>query len=205
MAVFTKPDKINIVWASAGDKIYPGDAKALLGWEVEIPPRQFFNSLDNKQDQFIAHSNQYGIPLWDAETEYQGGFSLAMGSDGIIYRCKSTHVNQVPSEASTYWSVTTLDADSLVALRRYVGYFTRSADFVAEVNTRYYATGPLNMTLPSSAVSGDVVTVAKSPNINITASVQTGTITTSIGSDTSIIFDISDELNIVFNGMDWEV
>ena len=107
MAAFLKPDNLNTVWASGGDKIYPGDTKYATGWQVEIPPRQYFNQIDYKQDQMLAHLNQHGIPVWDNETEYQADQSYVQGSTGTIYRCVLTHTNQNPDldVSNTYWII----------------------------------------------------------------------------------------------------
>jgi len=107
MAVFLKPDNLNIVWASGGDRLYPGDTKYATGWQVEIPPRQYFNEIDHKQDQMLAHLNQHGIPVWDATTEYQANRSYVQGSTGIVYRCVLTHTNQNPDldVSNTYWII----------------------------------------------------------------------------------------------------
>lgn len=97
MANLIKPTGLNILWAATGVKTAPDSSKINLGWIVEIPPYQYANWLDNKQDAFIAHSNQHGVPVWDAETEYQGNLSYTKGADGIIYKCKVTHRNSNPS------------------------------------------------------------------------------------------------------------
>ena len=96
MAQFLKPSNLNNVWASGGDRIYPGDTKYATGWQVEIPPRQYFNEIDYKQDQMLAHLNQHGIPVWDNETEYQAGKSYIQGSDGVVYKAISTHIGTNP-------------------------------------------------------------------------------------------------------------
>lgn len=109
MAEINKPSDINKIWASAGDVLAPSDSKIATGWQVEIPPRQYFNYIDWKQDQAIAHINQHGIPVWDNTTEYQwsstGTKSICMGSDGTIYRAKQVSVNQNPVTDTTniYW------------------------------------------------------------------------------------------------------
>lgn len=107
MAQFLKPDNLNNVWASGGDRIYPGDTKYATGWQVEIPPRQYFNQIDYKQDQMLAHLNQHGIPVWDNETEYQADQSYVQGSTGTVYRCILTHVGQNPDldVSNTYWII----------------------------------------------------------------------------------------------------
>lgn len=109
MAVINKPSDINKIWAASGDLLAPSDSKISTGWQVEIPPRQYFNYIDNKQDQGIAHINQMGIAVWDNTTEYQynltGIKSLCMGSDGTIYRTLQTHQNQDPTSSVGYWEV----------------------------------------------------------------------------------------------------
>lgn len=106
MPVINKPSDINKIWAAGGDKVAPSDTKISNGWAVEVPPRQYFNYLDNKQDQAIAHINQFGVSLWDSATEYQANKSYVQGSDGVIYFCKTTHTNQNPvtDTLNTYWT-----------------------------------------------------------------------------------------------------
>lgn len=126
MAELTKPSDINKVWADAGDIISPTDIKIATGWEVEVPPRQFFNWLDNKQDQFNAYVNQHGIVEWDANTDYYLGKAYVMGSDGIIYKAVSDNgpsfTTQDPTTdvSDTYWEIafapTDLATDSVAGL-----------------------------------------------------------------------------------------
>lgn len=106
MAAILKPANLSLTWASGGDVLNPGDTKYATGWQVEIPPRQWFNYLDNRQDTAIAHFNQYGTPVWDAATEYQEDKSYTQGpTNGTIYRCVQTHINQNPETdvSNTYW------------------------------------------------------------------------------------------------------
>ena len=107
MAILNKPTGLNILWAATGVKTAPSTSKIQLGWIVEIPLYQYQNWLDNRQDAFIAHTNQHGIPSWDAETEYQGGLSYTKGSDGVIYKCLVTNTNSNPTDTlnSSRWAV----------------------------------------------------------------------------------------------------
>jgi len=111
LANITKPVDINKIWSATGDILAPPDSKIQAGWQIEIPPRQYFNYIDNKQDQAIAHINQHGIAVWDNLTEYQwstnGLKSLAMGSNGSIYRSKAISTGQDPvtDTAGTYWEL----------------------------------------------------------------------------------------------------
>lgn len=108
MANILKPNKLNLLWASGGDILDPGDTKYQTGWGVEVPPRQWENYIQNKQDQAIAHINQHGIAVWDAETEYQADTSYTQGAtNGTIYRAKVTHSGQNPEldTLNTYWDI----------------------------------------------------------------------------------------------------
>lgn len=108
MALITKPVNLSLTWASGGDVLNPGDTKYATGWQVEIPPRQWFNYLDNRQDTALAHINQHGVVVWDTTTEYQEDKSYVQGvTNGTIYRCIQTHTNQNPEEdiSNTYWII----------------------------------------------------------------------------------------------------
>lgn len=96
MPIISKPSKLNLLWASGGDILDPGDTKYQTGWGVEVPPRQWENYIQNKQDQAIAHINQHGIAVWDAETEYQAGKSYTQGADGTIYKAITTNKGSDP-------------------------------------------------------------------------------------------------------------
>lgn len=206
MAVNNKPDHINNVWASDGDKVYPGDSKTALGWIEEIPPHEYFNYIINKQDAFIAHVNQLGLPSWDTTTEYIGGQSLTVGSDGVVYRAIIDNIGQDPSVPDGgYWEPIPLGVSDPVSLKRYVGYELYSSNFTAQVNRRYYGTTPLTITLPTEHAAGDVVTVSKSPTVVVRIEAVGCNIITSLGTDTDVDFDLNDEVNIVSNGTDWEV
>lgn len=106
MPNISKPSGINRLWAAGGTKVDPGVQKSNIGWIVELPPFQYQNWLDNRQDTFIAHINQHGIPEWDSETEYQGNLSYSQGSDGFIYKCIATNTNFNPVNPlnGTYWA-----------------------------------------------------------------------------------------------------
>lgn len=108
MAEILKPSNLSLTWASGGDVLNPGDTKYATGWQVEIPPRQWFNYLDNRQDSAIAHINQHGVVVWDNTTEYQEDKSYVQGvTNGTIYRCIQTHTNQNPEldVGNVYWII----------------------------------------------------------------------------------------------------
>lgn len=106
MSEILKPSGLNTRWAMGGDIIDPGVSKYTQGWLTEIPPRQYFNHIDNRQDEAIAHINQHGIAVWDSATEYQGSKSYVTGSDGKVYIAVQTNTNQNPvtDSSETYWA-----------------------------------------------------------------------------------------------------
>jgi hypothetical protein len=95
MAEIALPD-LSLLWASAGDILQPSDSKIQQGWAPEIPPRQWFNWLDNRQDQALAHFAQHGVAVWSPTIEYQAGKSYVQGSDGVIYKAITTNTNINP-------------------------------------------------------------------------------------------------------------
>lgn len=155
MAEINKPSDINKIWASAGDVLAPSDSKIATGWAVEIPPRQWFNYIDQKQDAAIAHINQHGIPVWDNVTEYQyslsGTKSICMGSDGTIYRAKQVSVNQNPvtDTSDTYWEIAFANTgDFYTQTQSDSRYLQKSANLSDLVNP---ATARTNLSVYSQA------------------------------------------------------
>lgn len=105
MPKINKPAGVNQIWAVDGTAVPPNNTKYRQGWVVEAPPYQTENYLNQKHDSYIAHSNQHGLPQWDVETEYQGGQSWTLGSDGSIYFCRVTNIAQNPVNdlSQVYW------------------------------------------------------------------------------------------------------
>lgn len=110
MALINKPDYSEI-WASGGSIVEPSDVKKQTGWTAEVPPYQWENWIQNRQDQMLAHINQRGIAAWSADTDYEaGGLSYVQGSDGEIYRSvassgpSTTTQDPVTDVSETYWT-----------------------------------------------------------------------------------------------------
>lgn len=110
MALINKPDYSEI-WASGGSIVEPSDVKKQTGWTAEVPPYQWENWIQNRQDQMLAHINQRGIAAWSADTDYEaGGVSYVQGSDGEIYRSvassgpSATVQDPVTDVSGTYWT-----------------------------------------------------------------------------------------------------
>lgn len=106
MPEILKPNFNNGLWASGGAIVAPSNVKITTGWTAEVPPFQWENYSQNRQDQGIAHILQHGISVWDSLTEYQAGKSYVQGSDGLLYRAIQTHTNQNPvtDTSFVYWS-----------------------------------------------------------------------------------------------------
>ena len=117
MAQTGKPQDLNKVWATIGEKVTPPDGKINEGWIREIPPFQYFNWLEGKQDQALAHINQRGIAAWDADTEYYAFTSYCQGqTNGIVYRAVVGSKGQNPELDTTnsFWQVAFVGTDSPV-------------------------------------------------------------------------------------------
>lgn len=152
MAFNSKPSGMNIVWASAGDILDPGNTKYQTGWGVEIPPRQWENYSQNKQDAFMAHTNQLGVVDWDAETEYQINKSYVQGTtNGTVYRCKLTHTNQDPEldVINVYWDIAFASSGDFYTKTEADGLYLAKAQNLADLTNT--ATARTNLSVYSQA------------------------------------------------------
>lgn len=108
MTEINKPDLTHI-WANSGDVRAPSALKIDEGWTSEIPPFQWENYAQNRQDQGLVHIFQKGISLWSSTEQYYktvgSGRSYVQGSDGIIYGSKQASTGQDPvtDTSETYW------------------------------------------------------------------------------------------------------
>lgn len=205
MAEINKPNNLSSIWAANGDRIKPSDEKIQRGWIVEIPTMQNENWITNRQDTAIAHINQHGISVWDAFTQYISGKSYVQGRDGKIYKAAVDNVNTDPIGNDTVWMIAFVSTDDPTGMKVFNGYTLISSNFNVQVNTRYYAMNSITLTLPSSGSLGDNLIVNKAPGAEITFVVQGGgRISTGSGLMDSVIFDVHDELNIVWNNTNWQ-
>lgn len=107
-AEVNKPD-FQYVWASGGSKVAPSDVKVQTGWTAEVPPFQWENWSQNRQDDAILHLFQKGISEWDTLSDYYftaaGVRSYVQGSDGQIYVAVQDSIGQNPvtDTSNTYW------------------------------------------------------------------------------------------------------
>lgn len=132
MAEYTLPSDLNLQWASSGDILKPSDTKVQQGWAPEIPPRQWFNWLDNRQDQAIAHIAQHGIAVWSSTLEYQAGKSYVQGSDGLVYKALTTNTNVNPvTDVAGNWAKS--NSGGLINVR----VFTSSTTYTPTPGTNF--------------------------------------------------------------------
>lgn len=103
-----KPD-LTRVWANGAppanvvdpDTTTPGKVNA--GWQAEVPPFEHFNFLQKWFTQGLAHFNEQGIGVWDANTTYPVD-ALVKGSDGRLYFSVSEQSNNDPtSDGGNNW------------------------------------------------------------------------------------------------------
>lgn len=108
MTEILRPD-FTCQWSSGGAIVAPSNAKIQTGWTAEVPPFQWENWSQNRQDNAIVHLFQKGISVWSATQDYYyssgGTRSFVQGSDGFIYEAMQNSTNQDPATdtANTYW------------------------------------------------------------------------------------------------------
>lgn len=118
MSETTKPD-YTYIWSSAGAMVSPTNVKIQTGWTAEVPPFQWENWSQNRQDQAISHILQKGVSVWSASGEYYftsgGEKSYVQGADGNIYVATADSVGQNPvtDTSNTYWKIAFIDSTSL--------------------------------------------------------------------------------------------
>lgn len=121
-AEVNKPD-LNFQWASGGAIVSPSDVKIQTGWTAEVPPFQWENFLQNRQDVALLHLFQKGISVWSPTDDYyfstNGERSYVQGSDGNIYVALQDSLNQNPITATTYWKVAFPTAGRLLRTKIY--------------------------------------------------------------------------------------
>lgn len=93
---------MNDIWAAAGDVVMPDEVKIAEGWLVEVPPRQYWNWMQNRTDVNLAYIFQRGIPDWDISVEYLANRSFVV-YNGVVYKCILTGVGKNPESQPTYW------------------------------------------------------------------------------------------------------
>ncbi len=115
MAKETRPDYA-YKWASAGAVATPTNSKIQQGWIVQKPPHEYWNFIENRQDQAISYMMQQGIPEWNNAIEYQNGSSFIQ-YNGKLYKAIQTGTNKNPASETAYWEeFSSLDLSAAIAL-----------------------------------------------------------------------------------------
>lgn len=152
MVDFTKPSNLEKIWANTGAKTpTPSDTEISTGWTAIIPPKEVFNYLDYKQDAMLAHINQKGVPQWDASSSYLANVSYTMGSNGIIYRAKTTHTNVNPVTDTSFvnWTVAFYFTSEVYTKSETDAKYTTKANNLSDVTNT--ATARSNLSVYSKA------------------------------------------------------
>ena len=202
MPLFTKP-QFNNVWASAGAKLTPDVAKISQGWVVEIPPHEFDNWMQNRQDALLAHLNQLGIPQWDSTVEYQAGKSYVQGiTTGVVYCAVTTNTNVNPElDIQGNWTVAfqasgqallksqnLADVPDKAAARDNLGIAT-----TAFYDGRYLQSGNNLSDVPNKATARNNLGLGNSAILNV------GTVagTIAAGDDSRIVNAVPNSLQVI--------
>jgi len=153
----TKPD-YTYKWASDGDKIAPSDAKIQTGWSPEIPPYQWENWIQNRQDEMLAHINERGIPEWDNRTNYVGGGkSYVQGSDGKVYKSvaasgpASVVSNPTTDVGDTYWTVAFADVGAFLTQATGDTRYTQRSNNLSDITDKTLARSNLGLGTAATA------------------------------------------------------
>lgn len=136
MAKESRPS-LTYKWASSGEMASPTNSKISLGWIVERPPFQWWNYLENRQDQALSYLYQQGIPEWDATIEYQSGSSFVSNA-GNIYVSIQTGTNKNPASETAYWK---LYGKKFVAAPATAASTGTSGDWAVDADYIYVCTG----------------------------------------------------------------
>lgn len=166
MPQISKPNTLNKIWAAGGDRATPLDSKISSGWQIEIPPRQWFNWLDNRQDQAIAHFNQHGIPVWDDQTEYQAGKSYVQDpGNGLVYRCTVTNTGNQPALTPSHWTVAFADAATAFSESQADAKYLAQSSNLADVPNKNTARNNLSV-YSRAEVDSQLLNVLKTADFN---------------------------------------
>jgi len=103
MVDYVKQD-MKLLWAELGDYVAPTNEKITQGWLVEVPPRQYWNWLENRQDKQLAYLTQKGVAEWDSTLEYIINKSYVQ-HNGVVYKCVRTNTGVTPGTSTLDWVV----------------------------------------------------------------------------------------------------
>lgn len=139
-AEISKPD-FSYQWSSGGSIVAPSNVKIQTGWTAEVPPFQWENYLQNRQDNAILHLFQKGISEWDAASNYyftaSGVRSYVQGSDGIVYVAVQDSIGQNPTTdvSDTYWKVAFADNSTALTTTTGDARYTQRVNNLSDVSS----------------------------------------------------------------------
>lgn len=152
-AEVNKPD-FSFQWASGGGIVAPSDTKIQEGWTAEVPPFQWENFLQNRQDNAILHLFQKGISVWDSLSNYyftsNSVRSYVQGSDGKIYVAVQNSIGQNPvtDTSNVYWKIAFSSTDIATTTTAGVVQLATSAQMLTGTST--------SLVPPVSAISAQL-------------------------------------------------
>ena len=208
------------------DEVYSIDMTTpVLGgepeWQGKVPTAGFANAgiqqLSNRTQYLREQQQQSGTDIDALETKVENNQALA----ALHYNSTSGHPNATTT-ASGFMSAkdktklnnlatvaTTANYDDLVNTP-FLGYFIRVTDFEAHCGYKYYIKENCSVTLSDPAefgwVDGDFIVLNKSPDAAAFIFASPGsTILTASGTDTTVEYDVYDEIFIYFDGTNWRI
>lgn len=140
MAEISRPD-FTYQWSSGGSIVAPSNVKIQTGWTAEVPPFQWENWAQNRQDNALVHLFQKGISLWSATQDYyftaSGPRAYVQGSNGLIYVAVQSSTNQNPTTdvSNTYWKVAFSSTDLATTAGPGVVELATTAEMAAGIST----------------------------------------------------------------------
>lgn len=154
----TKPD-MEFIWASGGAIVEPSDTKKQTGWTAEVPPHQWENWIQNRQDNYLAHVNERGIAEWDGNTNYlAAGLSYVQGSNGIVYKSvaasgpATTIQDPTTDVTDTYWTVAFADVGAFLTQASGDARYLQQTNNLSDLNNT--ATARTNLGVQNAVEAG---------------------------------------------------
>lgn len=101
MSEIVRPD-FSTLWASSGTSVAPDPAKIATGWISEIPPFQWENYVQARQDEALKYLFQHGVAEWSNSEEYFIRRSVVWYQQKL-YVAIANNTNRNPATQTTYW------------------------------------------------------------------------------------------------------
>lgn len=127
--------------ANPNEEEGPGAFEA--GWEAEIPPYQYFNFIQRKFSEAIAHVNKEGIGRWDNVTSYEVDAIVKSPTGGQLYKAIEANSDTDPTNSPSSWEifppVVEIPEDMLgvTDVRINTRYFTSTTTYVKPDNVAF--------------------------------------------------------------------